>query len=684
LLVAGKYQLLKQIGEGGFSMVYLASHVGLERNASRVVKLLKPELFDVPGVDRRFYREVQLTSELSQENNHIVRIYDDFGKIDQLGYYYVMEHLEGKVLSEYVEDERRLPEVDWCLDVIQQVCQGMQVAHEAGVIHRDLKPDNLFLVKRRKKENFVKILDFGIAGLHESAPGKESRFTQGPIGTPYYMSPEQGMNQPPDARSDLYSIGIILYELLTGHIPFVPKGKEHLVSALEVMASKMMSDPVAPDQMRRDRGISPELSALVMRLLAKNPDERIQTIEDLQEQLAACRRVAAGPELNETGPVVVASATEGYLKPYADLSTDSKPPQPTVGWVPTPEEMPQPHHPTPATIQPTGWDLQQPNAGSLQQETPVSPLYQPSGVQPFVSSNPFEPLPPAPEYTASFGEEEATQIQSLQDLGYSEGVGFEKTTDDVHAGMVHELLAQHANAGAVDPYDALLNSPPAHGSLLSEHDSQVTQETTPAPSDKPAAPSRVPLFVGIFLLLVLVGAAIVLIPKFLNKNSHSTDGGVVVVVPRRNVTRTIPDRRPLKPVARPDKRPVVRRQQRPVRRVQVAPRLRRKVPLVRRRVRARPARIRRRKTVRCAAGWKYIRVLPSRGIRVKLELEPASAQKKRAGRGWCISNQTQILEVEAGGFRSCTFQFSALKKRQTLVLKKRGQGLSTSGYCLSP
>ena len=157
LLVAGKYQLLKQIGEGGFSMVYLASHVGLERNASRVVKLLKPELFDVPGADRRFYREVQLTSELSQENNHIVRIYDDFGKINQLGYYYVMEYLEGKVLREFVEDERHLPEVDWCIDVVQQICQGMQVAHEAGVIHRDLKPDNLFLVKRRKKENFVKI-----------------------------------------------------------------------------------------------------------------------------------------------------------------------------------------------------------------------------------------------------------------------------------------------------------------------------------------------------------------------------------------------------------------------------------------------------------------------------------------------------------------------------------------------
>ena len=138
--LAGKYRMLKLIGEGTFGRVYLAKHIHLQRNAYRIIQVLKQSWLDNPVIENRFLREIQLTSELSQYNNHIVRIYDDFGPSEEMGFYYVMEFLEGKVLADSLLDAQELPEISWCIEVVLQICKGIRAAHDAGIVHRDLKP----------------------------------------------------------------------------------------------------------------------------------------------------------------------------------------------------------------------------------------------------------------------------------------------------------------------------------------------------------------------------------------------------------------------------------------------------------------------------------------------------------------------------------------------------------------
>ena len=286
VLVAGKYRLMSILGEGGFGTVYYAEHVHLERNAQRVVKVLKPEMFEQEGMDKRFYREVQLTSDLSQRNENIVRIYDDFGEIPNVGHFYIMEYLEGKQLDEYTYDVDNLPSIEWCLQVFEQLCDAMDAAHEENVIHRDLKPENLLLVKRRKNPFFLKILDFGIAKSTEGNLGA-TRLTQGALGTPYYMAPEQGTNKNIDNRTDLYSMAVILYEMLTGYNPFVPPGREN-ISALELMTCHLMMDPPSLQEMRPERNIPDALNQVVLKALSKKPEDRFQTAALFWEAIENC------------------------------------------------------------------------------------------------------------------------------------------------------------------------------------------------------------------------------------------------------------------------------------------------------------------------------------------------------------------------------------------------------------
>jgi serine/threonine-protein kinase len=177
LLFAGKYRLSSLLGEGGFGKVYLARHLHLKRNAERVIKIIKIDKIAHPSMEERFYREVQVTSDLSQRNEHIVRIFDDFGEVPQLGHFYVMEYLQGEPLANYTLEPKQLAPLEWIMDTFGQLCEAMQAAHEEGIIHRDLKPDNILLVERNKKSNFVKILaspnQSGLLITHNSISHRE-------------------------------------------------------------------------------------------------------------------------------------------------------------------------------------------------------------------------------------------------------------------------------------------------------------------------------------------------------------------------------------------------------------------------------------------------------------------------------------------------------------------------------
>ncbi|TNE51384.1 MAG: serine/threonine protein kinase [Deltaproteobacteria bacterium] len=303
VLIANKYKLVRVLGEGGFGTVFLARHIRLKRNAERVVKLIKREVFEKEGMEDRFYREVQVTSDLSQRNEHIVRIYDDFGEVPQLGHFYVMEYLQGSPLTEYVLQGKTQP-IAWTLDIFRQLCDAIQAAHEEGIIHRDLKPDNILLIERRKNPHFVKVLDFGIAKPTEDSGRTELNLTQGALGTPMYMPPEQATNRPIDGRSDLYAMGIILYEMLVGRHPFIVPGQEATMSPLELLTAQMMQTPPSFKVAAPNLDIPPALEEATLKALAKKPEERFQSVEEFWQALAK-----AGADANIT-PEVATTRSE--------------------------------------------------------------------------------------------------------------------------------------------------------------------------------------------------------------------------------------------------------------------------------------------------------------------------------------------------------------------------------------
>lgn len=292
MLIAGKYRLEKLLAEGGQGMVYLARHIHLDRDPLRVIKVVKQELFEqMPTLAARFRREVQVTSALAQRCQHIIKIYDDFGTIPSLGRFYVMEYLEGKSLSQWLHGPDQLPEIRTCLHIFHQLCDAMRYAHKEGIIHRDLKPDNIMLIDYEDEPLFLKVLDFGIARPTKEKGDKEQQITQGAIGTPEYMAPEQITGQPVDARADIYAMGVILFELLTGQTPHKANGTGQ-EAFFELVMKRMMEEPPLPSTLRPDRMIPKALEDVVMRAMSKAPNQRYDDVIQLKDAVRDAGRSA--------------------------------------------------------------------------------------------------------------------------------------------------------------------------------------------------------------------------------------------------------------------------------------------------------------------------------------------------------------------------------------------------------
>jgi serine/threonine protein kinase len=290
MTIAGKYRLQKIIGQGAVGTVYLAKHTKLVNNAERVVKLIKKELLTNPNTIQRFVREVQVTADLSERNEHIIRIYDDFGEIEHLGYFYVMEFVRGMTLRRFIHQQQALPSLAWCLEVMRQLCEALHTAHTAGVIHRDLKPDNLMITEKGLSSIYIKVLDWGIA---KPMTLVDDNLTQGLVGTPHYMAPEQAMNLDLDARTDLYAVGEILYELLTGVNPYVAatgkRGKSQ-DSMIDLIRAHINVDPPTLDSIQHNRSdLTPDIERVIFKAMAKRPEQRhnsvIEFYQDLQQAM---------------------------------------------------------------------------------------------------------------------------------------------------------------------------------------------------------------------------------------------------------------------------------------------------------------------------------------------------------------------------------------------------------------
>jgi serine/threonine-protein kinase len=276
-VVAGKYTVDQVIGSGGMGYVVLATHPILGACA---IKLLHPDYAQNAEMVARFVREAQAAQRI--QNEHVVRVSDVGVDPASRAPYIVMERLQGQDLQHVLQAQGRLP-VEHAVEFVLQACEALAEAHIEGIVHRDLKPANLFVTSRRDGSPFVKVLDFGISKMAApagSGPGGESGLTRttGVMGTVLYMSPEQ-LQRPKevDARSDIWALGVILYELLSGKLPFV--GEDMPNTCIKVM----LEEPEPLSALRPD--VPASLLAVVARCLRKNRDERFAHVSDFASAL---------------------------------------------------------------------------------------------------------------------------------------------------------------------------------------------------------------------------------------------------------------------------------------------------------------------------------------------------------------------------------------------------------------
>jgi eukaryotic-like serine/threonine-protein kinase len=272
-VIERKYRLVDCIGEGAMGWVYRGVHLALD--SSVAVKLMKPSAEQNSTNDKRFAREARAASRLN--NPHIISI-TDFGRTPGGVLFIVSEYLRGITLSELIENDGALP-VPRALHIADQLLSGLDEAHSASLVHRDLKPDNLMITPLRSGEDFVKILDFGIAKLNTSDAAKLTH--QGEvIGTPTYMAPEQIRGKDVTPQTDLYACGAMIYEMLTGIPPFDSE------SVMEVLGMHLSQEPRPLREVAPDKQISEVLEKTVLRALAKDPADRFKTADELRQALS--------------------------------------------------------------------------------------------------------------------------------------------------------------------------------------------------------------------------------------------------------------------------------------------------------------------------------------------------------------------------------------------------------------
>jgi serine/threonine protein kinase len=329
----GNYLVTQKLGEGGMGTVYLAEHPGIGKKVA--IKVLHSEFSTNRGVTERFFHEAKAVNDIGHPN--IVDIVD-YGILQTSNgqlVYFIMEFLGGTTLASLIRGEIVPPER--ALSIAMQVADALSASHKCNIVHRDLKPDNIMLLQRGRERDFVKLLDFGIAKLTGNLSGSQRTQTGVIMGTPAYMSPEQCDGRGNiDLRTDVYALGIVIYEMLTGRVPFTGEGYG------EVIVKHLAHAPTPPSQFRM---MNPHLEAVVMKALEKNPDLRFPNMDEFMRAMA-----------DPVGFVEAHGGIAGF--PQRQLMPSNVPVPPvrytpapmTAPSIPTPMpgQMPSPYHtPTP-------------------------------------------------------------------------------------------------------------------------------------------------------------------------------------------------------------------------------------------------------------------------------------------------------------------------------------------------
>lgn len=321
-----KYRLISELAEGGMALVYKAEHIFLDDICA--IKIIKKGLSSKDEMLKRFQREAKLTRQVSRRSPYIISIYD-FGMEDELGFFYVMELLDGFPFTELLQNPRIPPDPVRTVRLTCQICEALSVVHEEDLVHRDIKPDNIFLHRdESREEEMVKLLDFGIARPTQTKATMLTNYGR-VMGTPEYMSPEQCRGPTPqqyergeshlDGRSDIYSLGVLLYQCLTGDVPFPMPVDGGPMAIHKVMAGHVMEEPVPPTEKRPDLNIPQSLSDATLKAMAKSPSDRFQTMLEFRDAL-----LAVYPELNaEFKGAVAAETSDAHLStlPLGEMDT---------------------------------------------------------------------------------------------------------------------------------------------------------------------------------------------------------------------------------------------------------------------------------------------------------------------------------------------------------------------------
>ncbi len=317
VVLAGRYVVKSRIGEGGMGLVYEGLHRDIDKRVA--IKVLRDDLSRKPEVVARFRQEARSASRIGHDN--IVDIFD-FGETTRGASYFVMEYLEGEDLGNVLSRDVTVPAERAC-EIVLQCCKALSATHAKGIVHRDIKPENIFLTQRDGIDDFVKIVDFGIAKMSDiemdGAPGRKLTKTGMIFGTPEYMSPEQAAGRNLDHRVDVYALGVILYECLSGRVPF--EGD----TFMGVLTQHLSSPVPAIADVNPNAEVSRELELVIGKALAKEPDDRYEDTEELAEAI----RCALEGRLSRATLMTPASA----FGPVSSGLLDPVPRRRTSRWV---------------------------------------------------------------------------------------------------------------------------------------------------------------------------------------------------------------------------------------------------------------------------------------------------------------------------------------------------------------
>ena len=337
-IVGGRYRVTQLLGEGGMGRVYVAEQQ-MGTNVRKVaVKTLQSQYAQDPQVLARFHRECGTVSELEHPNT--IHFFD-FGQTPDGQLYIAMEFVQGQSLSAALQQGPMRPER--VLKILAQVCGSLEEAHGRGVVHRDLKPDNIILTTRAGQADFVKVLDFGIAKRSEAKDkAQEQKLTQQGmvLGTPPYMSPEQFSGKELDARSDIYSLGVMAYEMLTGRLPFEAD------TAWEWATAHMTAAPFPFESIPAAAGVPSPMKQAILRALSKDRGDRQPDVRRFYEDLAnAGTGVAAAPPIAVAHPAGGTAAMPAMGAAGGAGSNPGFTPQPVAHATPGGQAFPAPPPP---------------------------------------------------------------------------------------------------------------------------------------------------------------------------------------------------------------------------------------------------------------------------------------------------------------------------------------------------